>query len=146
MNIKQTTLTSTKRIVGYAAAVEKQHAPEQIGALWATAAASPLFATDSPKFSVYHEYEDKLASQYRVLVGVESDAPVPDGMTSVEVPAGDYAVAEATGAPAETAQALWTHVWTRWEGRSRRRFAVDFECHSGPPDATCVAVHLSMQE
>lgn len=132
------------RIVGCGGVIDKAQAPAQIGALWQRAVAAGVVRPDAPSYAVYTDYEDRLATRYRVVVGGESDAEAGPGQEVVEIPAGRFAVFEATGAPAEVAGQLWNCVWTQWSDRDRRSFAVDYERYVGSPDRAELSLFIGL--
>ena len=136
------TLSEPLRIVGFAAEIEKDQAPAQIGALWQKAAAAGLFREGAATYGVYYAYQDRLANRYRLLVGVRSDAPAGEGQEAVEVPSGDYAVFHGEGPASEVASRLWQGVWTTWSERGERSFRVDFERFRGSPDHTTLELFI----
>ncbi len=144
MNEPKTLEAPTVRIVGCGGDIDKENAPEQIGALWQRAIAARIVRPGAPSYAVYTNYEDRLANRYRVVVGVESDAePGPD-QEVVHLPAQAYAVFEATGPAAEVAGQLWRHVWTAWGGGDRRAFDVDYERYVGGPEHAELSLFIGL--
>jgi len=128
--ITERTLERPQRVVGFAADVTKLEASAIIGGLWQRAAAAGLFGGGADAYSVYFDYQDRLADRYRVLVGVASDDEPGEGQEAVTLPAGPFVVFTDRGASVAVATALWTSVWTTWSERERRSFDVDFERHA----------------
>jgi predicted transcriptional regulator YdeE len=144
MQISQTALDGPQHIVGFSEAIEKEHAREQIQALWARAAAAGLLASGEAVYAVYYDYQDRLAEQYRVLVGVESFDSARPEWDKVALPRGTYAVFEARGEPPHVAGQCWRVVWTQWAQASQRSFRCDFERYEGPPQDACLKLHVGV--
>ena len=130
------------RIVGISIETGGEHAAGEIGQLWGRAHASGLITDPSaPTFGVYYAYTDAQATRYRVLVGQESQAPLPVGGEEIMIPKGDYMVLADKGAVSEKVGGMWKQAWTTL--RSERTMKVDFERYVGGPDAAEIELFLS---
>lgn len=133
------------RVVGVAAWIDKDQAPQQIGALWGQAAQSGLLQPGQPGYGVYFDYADRQASRYRVLVGAQSDAAPAEGQEAALIPAGAYAAFQGEGAAAEVVPGIWGHIWQGWADSDKRTFKVDFERYVGSPENSKIEVMIGVE-
>lgn len=145
MKTTQTQQISPIRVVGIAAWIDKDQAPQQIGALWGQAAQSGLLQPGQAGYGVYFDYADQLASRYRVLVGAESEAAPGPGQEVVLIPEGSYAAFHGEGAAAEVVPGIWAHIWQSWPESDTRTFQVDFERYVGSPDNSKIEVMIGVK-
>lgn len=145
MKIQNTNLIE-KRIVGITALIQKDHAQRQIAELWQhTAQTGVLRQDDTPVYAVYFGYQDKLAGEYRILIGYESTVPLSPGEEEVILPAGEFMEFIESGPMAETATVMWQHIWTKpWPEKGRRSFQVDCERYINKPGQSEVTIWLGL--
>lgn len=105
-----------------------------IGKLWENFANSKLSEKlnniTSPKvFAVYSDYETDHTGKYRLTVGhaVSDINHLPEGLTAVAIPSGDYQAFKAKSAAPEDIVATWKNIWQTDATKLRRTFNTDFE-------------------
>ncbi|MGH9408126.1 MAG: GyrI-like domain-containing protein [Vicinamibacterales bacterium] len=101
-----------------------------------------------PTMAVYSDYASDLNGPYRLLVGRELlvGAPDPQGVESVEIPAGPYLLFSFRGAMPRVVMDGWRRVWTHFEERRKlqRAYTADFEAY--PEDGTGVDIWIAVRE
>ncbi|HEY3883926.1 MAG TPA: GyrI-like domain-containing protein, partial [Vicinamibacterales bacterium] len=101
-----------------------------------------------PTIAVYSDYTSDLDGPYRLLVGRELlvGAPDPQGVESVEIPAGPYLLFSFRGAMPQVVMAGWQRVWAYFEERRnvQRAYTADFETY--PEDGTGVDIWIAVRE
>ena len=120
--------------------------PEEIGALWQS-----FYANGIPEriparlsgvvYSVYFDYEGDYTAPFSTLIGcaVPADATLPNGLVQKTIPAGKYAVIDASGEQPASLVAAWGAIW---KTPLDRRYDADFERHD--EDGT-VAIYVGVR-
>lgn len=113
----------------------------KIPALWGrffaerVAQSVPGYTPQSAVYGSYSGYASDVNGAYDLTAAVQvgPGEPVPEGLHSLEIPAGAYLVFEGQGAMPQTVLALWGAVWQYFENAPThtRRYAVDFEEYTG---------------
>ena len=117
---QRATITRPLRIVGLATTVTKETAQQRIGALWTAAGKRGLLRPDQPAYSVYFDYEDAYASEYRVLVGRAGEHEPGDDEISLVIPPGAFETFRKRGNVVKVVGEIWHHVWAEWDGAALR--------------------------
>lgn len=111
-------------------------AAEDINALWqrffeeAVGEGIP-YKDGNAIYAVYHDYEGDHEAPYHLTIGCrveKDDFALPEGLESVFVPEGDYAVFAATGEQPKALMDTWQAVW---KSDLPRRYGCDIEIY-GP--------------
>lgn len=124
----------------YGMAVRTDNATEQagvhskIGSVWQEfhKQVTPSLPPGTPLYGVYHEYESDLNGPYSMLAGSDQ---AKDGLLSVTIPAGTYAVFSGEGQMPQLVFDLWQEVWAHFgdsPAEQKRSYTVDFECYKSP--------------
>ena len=139
-------------IIGPALRTSTEQAARDIPAFWQRfmQESLPVLKGARDVYAVYCDYESDYLGPYTMLLGVQVDAKasVPEGMSKVVIPRGNYARFMAQGDPAQVIWRTWAHVNGAWERRGERRYSADFERYAlasmgqGPVEAE-VLVGLS---
>lgn len=157
MSTLQTVTLPAVRVIGYEIrttnAREADPATASIPSHWAAFVKGQLLKripgqkTERVVCAVYCRYESGAAGEYSLVLGAEVDefAPVPQGMTDVEAPAGAYAHYVSEGEQPAALVATWQHIWHDFAERLTppRSFVADFERHDlNHPETVKVFVGL----
>jgi predicted transcriptional regulator YdeE len=131
------TLSSDLTIIGLSVRTRPEAAATDIPALWqrflAEGVPGKLPACDAYLYALYCDYERDFRAGYTMVLGVAVDAqaPVPEGMRRVRVPAGPYARFAVKGDPAAVVWGAWQHINGEgdgaWRRQGERRYLADFE-------------------
>ncbi len=94
---------------------------------------------------IYSDYETDHTGPYTLMAGAEvctasnaAELPeLPEGMTSLTVPAGRYLKFLARGPMPQALVETWMTIWAYFgaESEHARAFTTDFELHRGPDEA-----------
>jgi predicted transcriptional regulator YdeE len=124
-------------IIGCATRTRPEAAASDIPALWQRfrqeGVAARLQASDAFLYALYCDYESDHRGAYTMVLGVAcaADAPVPEGMRRVRVPAGRFARFPVAGNPAEVVWKAWAYINGEgagaWGRGVERRYIADFE-------------------
>ncbi|MFZ5893376.1 MAG: GyrI-like domain-containing protein [Myxococcota bacterium] len=135
--MKESSLVLSRDIVviGIEQRVLPETAAQAIPALWRRFMNEPIVAgikrveADSNTYAVYCDYEADFNRAYTLVLGVAStgDAVVPINRRRVRIPAGEYRVFRASGAPERALWETWSYINQAWPRRAERRYLVDFE-------------------
>jgi len=130
---------------------EMDPATAKIGALWQRffrdELGSKIAGSVEPPtvVGVYSNYESDHTGAYSLLVGLltKPKAAVPEGMTKIAIPAGNYMVFEARGPMPQALIGTWGAIWKHFGPSStqRRAYSVDFELHRADGS---VDVHIAI--
>lgn len=93
-----------------------------------------FYASNKPNqnlFAVYTDYETDFTKPFTYMAAseVKSLTDIPEGMTSITVPAATYAVFIAKGAFPQSMLEAWQKIWS---SDIKRTYTTDFEIY--PPD------------
>ena len=95
----------------------------------------PASVADDDPVSVYTDYASDHTGAYTVVVGkaVSSEAPVPEGMVSIDVPAARCLVFPAEGAMPQAVVEAWQAVWAHFAEPTApdRAYTADLERYRG---------------
>ncbi|OWA35187.1 AraC family transcriptional regulator [Saccharibacillus sp. O16] len=111
------------RVVGRRLQVQTERAFEEVPAGWANAAEEGLFGRlweirreDTPLpgiLGVLSDGEWGQGDRFEYTYGIGSDAPVPEGLSKLHIPAALWAVFDVPGQP-EAFQEIWRSMYTEW--------------------------------
>jgi len=92
-------------------------------------------------YALYADYESDHTRPFTMLIGCEAEAfgPLPAGLQARVVPAGRYAVFDASGPQPASLVAVWTRIW---ELPLSRTYAGDFDHYK---NATTVEVNVAIR-
>jgi predicted transcriptional regulator YdeE len=78
--------------------------------------------------AVYHDYDGDHSQPYAFFLGckVHPETEVPEGLASLEIPTGDYAVVTARGVLPESVMKAWSGIW---QSGMVRAYRPDFEVY-----------------
>lgn len=78
--------------------------------------------------AVYYDYEGDHTQPYAYFIGckVAPGTPVPQGMDSIEIPAGSYTNLVAKGIMPDCVADAWRHIWDTYTNRA---YGYDFEIY-----------------
>src|SRR4051812_2286164 len=105
-------------IIGLSIITSNDVAHHELGALWGRFLTSPieekLGKLESPDlFAVYSDYENGYQGKYRATIGYAVSDPnnIPEGLSMVTLPAGQYKVYQAKSPAPEDIVAAWQSIW-----------------------------------
>lgn len=106
---------------------------QDCGALWQRFQAEKCIESiqgklDAKVYAVYHNYDGDHTGPYEFFIGcaVDSEAKVPDGMVSIEIPAQDYQLRLAKGQMPNCIAEAWMEIW---DSDIDRAYTYDFEVY-----------------
>ena len=98
-------------------------------------------------YAVYFEYEGDHTQPYSFFIGckVDTDAEIPDGLQSIEVPNQNYTVVTAKGKMPDCVANAWQEIW---KSDIDRAYGFDFEVYnelSADWENAVVDIYLSVK-
>ena len=93
-------------------------------------------------YVAYYDYEKDHTKPYSCLIGFEvaPDAPIPPGLASHTIPAGNYQTFETTGPLPQAVIELWGRIWQTPLNRS---YQTDFEVYN--PTSPSVPIYIGIK-
>lgn len=135
-------------VMGLAIRTSNENAHE-IGALWQRFMGEALgdqipARTDETTVAVYYAYEGDHTAPYSFLLGcpVAPGTQAPEGFSSVDVPAENYARFSAEGEQPQALMQAWMEIWN---ADLTRAFGFDYEVHA-PAHANRVDIYIGTRE
>ena len=96
----------------------------------------PAKKMDARTMGVYSKYASDHTAPYSLLAGVEVSTldPLPEGMTGITIPAGNYLIFTAHGSMPQALIQTWGTIWEYFSGdpRYQRAYTFDFELYQAP--------------
>lgn len=107
---------------------------EKIGSLWHSFLNKPfkeklVNMVSSNIFAVYSDYENGHKGKYKLTLGyaVDDIIDIPDELSAVTIPAGNYKVYKANSPAPEDIFATWQTIWSTEPNLLPRNYVADFE-------------------
>ncbi len=139
------------KIVGISTVTSNEAAFNQntIGNLWAEFLKTPIKEkladiSSSSIFAVYSDYEDGYNGKYKITIGyaVEDVNKIPNGLTTVIIPAGKYKIFKTKSpAPADIID-TWKSIWEIDQNIFQPNFVTTFEEYK---DNQEVIIHIGYE-